>query len=470
MPVLTEKDLPPNARGLWLKALSAVELKNYGYAISLLQSVIKETPQFLQGRQVLRRAEIGNTKGKKGFLSGLSMGSLGTIKAQSLIKKDPLAAMFEAEKMLESDPASLAANRLLRDAAMAADMPETASFALETIHEANPKDVKILHELAKHYYDVNDGQKSLDAFNKILAINPNDIAAVKGSKDASAMVSMASGGWETAKDYRDLIKDKDQAVLLEQKNRVVRSEEMIQNHLADLSALYEQDPTNLDVVRKIGTLYEQGDDLDNALIYFKWAADLTKHTDEALVRKANDVELRIIELKLREDERWLAENGEQHEESARRRAELDELHKHKAEMQIGDARKRVERNPTDLQLRFELGEHLFHAGHYQEAMPELQKARQNPNLRVRAISYLGQCMVQRGMFDLAVNQFREAAAEMHQMDAVKKDLLYNLGITYEHMGRKEDYIDCMKKIYEVDFGYRDVSERVEKSYAQLQAD
>ena len=37
-------------------------------------------------------------------------------------------------------------------------------------------------------------------------------------------------------------------------------------------------------------------------------------------------------------------------------------------MLIEEARKRVERNPTDLQFRFELGEHLMNAGHFREAL------------------------------------------------------------------------------------------------------
>ena len=54
--------------------------------------------------------------------------------------------------------------------------------------------------------------------------------------------------------------------------------------------------------------------------------------------------------------------------------------------------------------------------------------------------------------------------EMMVMDAIKKEIVYNLGLVYEQMGDVEKYIDSMKKIYEADYGYRDVAERVEKSY------
>ena len=53
--ILTENDLSPNARTLWLKAVSAIELKNMDYAINLLQMTVKDAPGFLEGRKALRR-------------------------------------------------------------------------------------------------------------------------------------------------------------------------------------------------------------------------------------------------------------------------------------------------------------------------------------------------------------------------------------------------------------------------------
>jgi len=50
------------------------------------------------------------------------------------------------------------------------------------------------------------------------------------------------------------------------------------------------------------------------------------------------------------------------------------------------------------------------------------------------------------------------------VDAMKKDIMYNLGLVYERMGEVEKSLGCMKQIYEVDYGYRDVAPRVERSY------
>jgi Flp pilus assembly protein TadD len=126
----------------------------------------------------------------------------------------------------------------------------------------------------------------------------------------------------------------------------------------------------------------------------------------------------------------------------------------------------VARNPTDLQLRFELGENLFDAGRFREAISELQRARQNPHARLKAMNLLGCCYSELEMLDLAMKQLEEASREILSMDAMKKETMYNLGLVYERMGEREKSLACMKQIYEVDYGYRDVAQRVESSYEQ----
>jgi tetratricopeptide (TPR) repeat protein len=464
MAVKSEKDLPESHRAMWLKAMSAMQLRNYGYTIQLLQVVLKNYPEFLLARKLARAAAVAKSSGKKGILGGISSASFSTMKVQSLVKKDPLAALDAVEKILENEPHSLQANQLLKEAALGAKFPEVAVFALETIIEGNPKDTKTMHELAKLYVTVGEPSKAVDIYTKILEVTPNDLAAVKGGKDAAAAASMQKGGWEKEETtYRDLIRDKEQAVSLEQQGRVHRSEEMIDNLLAELYAKYEADPQNVDHARKMAELYEQKEDLDSAVSWFKYAADLTGGADVALVRKVSDLRLKQFDTSIAGYEQYITANPDA-EETKQYIEQLEAIKRDRASLLIDEAKKRVDRNPTDLQLRFELGEVLVNLGNFKDAIAELQKARQNPNVRLRAMNLLGKCYTERGMFDLAANTLSTAASELTQMDNTKKEIVYNLGLVYEKMGQKEKSIDCMKQIYEIDYGYRDVAERVEGSY------
>jgi tetratricopeptide (TPR) repeat protein len=466
MGVKSEKDLPESQRATWLKAMSAMELRNYGYAIQLLQAVLKSHPEFLLARQLARKAAAAKFGGRKGVLGSLSGASFSSMKLQSQVKKDPVAAFDAIEKMLETDPYSPQANQLLKEAALGAKMPEVALFALETIIGGHPRDTKTMHELAKLYMENERPAKAGDVYGRILEINPNDLSAVKGGKDAAAAASMQEGGWDREEaTYRDLIKDKDQAVALEQQGRVYRSEDTIDHLLGDLSEKYTQDPQNVDTARRIAELYEEKNDLENAVTWFSYAAQLSENTDFALVRKVSDLRIRQFDSSIASLEEFLSVNPD-FADAAQYNAQLEEIRTQRAQLLLDDAKKRVERNPTDLQLRFELGEVLVNLGNYKDAISELQRARQNPNVRLRAMNLLGKCYTERGMLDLAANVLSAAASELLQMDSVKKDIVYNLGLVYEKMTQEEKSIECMKQIYEVDYGYRDVAERVEGSYGE----
>ncbi|MEX1118668.1 MAG: tetratricopeptide repeat protein [Terrimicrobiaceae bacterium] len=464
MPVLTEKDLPENVRAVWLKAMSAMELRNYGYASQLYQSILRPHPEFLLARQLARKAAVSKTSGKKSALGGLSSASFSTMKIQSLVKKDPPAAMEAIEKVLEADPYSVSANQLLREAALAAKLPDVAEFALETIIQGTPKDIKTMHELAKLYLSHAKPSKAVDIYNKILQFMPNDLAAIKGGKDASAAASMQSGGWEKeGASYRDLIRNKEEAISLEQKNRVVRSDEIVDNLIAELNARLEAEPGNVDVSRRIAELYEQKEDLENAVAWYSYAVQLANNTDPGLIRKVADLRIKQYDASIIQFEEYLAANPEAPEIETTR-AQLDDIRRERSKLLLDDAKIRVERNPTDLQVRFELGQIYVDTGLYKEAISELQKARQNPSVRLKAMNLLGRCYTERGMLDLAAETFSTAASELNQMDAVKKEIVYNLGLVYHKMGQAEKSIDCMKQIYGVDASYRDVEERVESSY------
>ena len=130
MAVKTEKELNEAQRSLWLKAMAAIELRNFGYAISLLQGILKQEPQFLTGRQLLRRAEVAKQKaGKKRFFN-ISTAPIAIMKAQRQTKKAPERAVEMIEKVLEEEPYNRQANLTLKEAAVAAGWPEIGVFAL----------------------------------------------------------------------------------------------------------------------------------------------------------------------------------------------------------------------------------------------------------------------------------------------------------------------------------------------------
>lgn len=464
MPVKTEKELSEQQRSHWLKAVAAIEMRNFGYAISLLQGILKQEPEFLTGRQLLRRAEVTKRKAAKKSFFNVSTAPIALMKAQREVKKDPRRAVELVEKVLEDEPYHRQANLLLKQAAVAAGWPEIGVFALQTLLEAKPKDTKTLHELGRLYHSLGESEKEVGIYNRITEIDPIDAEALRLGKDASARASMKTGGWTQAESYRDLIKDKEVAVSLEQRSRMALTGESLDQQIAETYARHQAEPQSVDLARGLGGLYEQKEEFENAIAWYQYAAELTNRSDTGLLRKVTDLSMKRLEREIAAQEEFLRAHGAGHDSYAERAEALQAAKQKRAEILIEDARKRSERNPTDLQLRFELGEHLLGAGRFREALPELQRARQNPNARLKAMNLLGRCYRELGMLDLAVKQLEEASKEILAMDAMKKEIVYNLGLVYERMGNAEQSIACMKQIYEADYGYKDVARRVESSY------
>jgi tetratricopeptide (TPR) repeat protein len=323
-----------------------------------------------------------------------------------------------------------------------------------------------LHELGQLYHQMGQSEQEVEVYNKITEIDPLDANALRLGKDASARASRSSGGWARAESYRELIKDKDVAISLEQQSRMQLTGESLDQQIAEVEAQQQAQPKNVDLARRLGGLYEQKDDIESAIRWYQTAVDLTGTGDAGLIRKVSDLKMRGAEREIAAHEEFLATHREKDALHAKRTEELVAAKKKRAEILIDEAGRRIARNPTDLHLRFELGENLVNAQRFREAVPELQRARQNPNARLKAMNLLGVCYCELGMLDLAMKQFEDAAKEILTMDAMKKEIVYNLGIVYEKMGEREKSLNCMKQIYEADYGYKDVAERVESSYQQ----
>ena len=461
MSEITEKELPPNLKPMWLKALSAVQTSNLEYGISLLQAVLKESPGFVEGRKMLRKCELQSAGGvkKKAGLFGMQAGGMGVMKLQGQAKKDPLGTLALIEKELEKDPLSDAANELLFDTCIKLEFFETAAFSLETVRKGNPENAKLLHKLAEFYIKREQPLLASEVYNDIIKHHPTDGTAIKGSKDASARASMQKQKWDENADMRSLMKNTAEFEELEKASRTGLTREQLEERRDAVVEKYNLDPNHLATVKDLAALYEQLEDWHNSHTFYSWAHTLSSG-DVALATKASAMNDRALETDLKNLElAAAADPGNEELQAALEARKSDRI----AE-QVKEAQKRVDQNPTDPQLRFELGTALYKSGDHSAAIPHLQQATRNPHIRTKVLLLLGRTFRAKGMFDLSIKQLSDALADLIAMDNTKKEVLYEKGLIHKEMGHNDAALECFKQIYEVDYGYRDVAKRVESSY------
>lgn len=460
MPEITDKELPQNVKSFWLKALSAVEVKNHAYAVSLLQAILKDHPGFLVGRELLRKCENILTGGpkKKQKIFGMESGGPG-MKLQGAAKKDPASALPLIEKELEKDPFNDGLNDLLHDCFVKMELFDSAAFALETVRKGHPDNTKSMHKLALFYIERGKPDIAAEVYNDILKAEPTDAAAIKGSKDCAAQHSMQRQKWDENSSVKDLMKDQTEFQELETASRAGMTKDQMFEKRDRLIHRYNEDPNNLGNAKELANIFEQLEDWENATTFYDWAFSLS-NGDAALKTKGRQMSDKFIAQQMTA----LQEAVDADPNNAELRAQLDEVLKSRSAEMVVNAKQRVDENPTDPQLRYELGVALYNAGDHSAAIPHLQQAKSNPHIRTKVLLLLGRTFNAKGMFDLALKQLSDALADLHGMDNTKKEVLYDKGLIHEQMGDKTSALDCFKQIYEVDYGYRDVATRVESSY------
>jgi tetratricopeptide (TPR) repeat protein len=278
-------------------------------------------------------------------------------------------------------------------------------------------------------------------------------------KNLSARKTLDEGGYAALEggkgSYRDILKDKKEAVSLEQEKRVVKTEDTAERLIGEYETRLQAEPNNLKLFRSLADLYTQKKQFDKAMELWDRVKNSEMGNDPSLERAMANTIVRRFDYQLEQLDPAAPEYAEQ---SAKIQAE-------KLNYQTTECQQRVEKYPTDLAIRFEMGVLYFQADKISEAIQEFQKAQGNPNKRLAAMGYLAQCFARRKMYDMAARKLQEAIKEKPVFDDEKKDLVYNLGSVLESMGKKEEAIEQFKLIYEMDAAYKDVTAKVEAFYA-----
>ncbi len=456
MAEVTLEEVPRKLRDMYEKGMAAMERDNTQYAMDMFMNVLNIEPRLLRARRFLRAAQVKESKKKgRGAMTHMlssAKGMTSLLSANSALKKDPLKALTTSEQLLRTDPLNKSFIKLNVDAAVAADIPEAGIMTLEVAREFYPKDSDILKRLGKLYLDNDLTHQGRDVYEVLLALHPNDPVILKAYKDASALDTMNKGGWSDAGSYRDVMKDAGEATKLEQQAKAVKTATDIDALIEDSLQKIEQEPQNVNYRRGLADLYVRAERMDDALKTLIEAQEMSGGADPQIDRAISNVKLKQFDIQIAE----LQKAGQTEEANAA-------IEKRKS-FEMEDAEDRVRRYPNDLQFRYELGVLLYKDGRLNEAIQQFQQAQRNPQRRTRALYYMALCFKQKEQFDIALEQLGKAASELQIMDDTKKDILYELGSICEAMGDKAKAAQHFKEIYAVDIGYRDIAEKIEKSY------
>jgi tetratricopeptide (TPR) repeat protein len=337
-------------------------------------------------------------------------------------------------------------------------------LSYEVLVKHSPKDRNLAIDFANALAeagDVSTGENSRGEkiLMDLLRENPHDTELSKALKNLSARKTMDEGGYSALEggegSFRDVLRNKEEAISLEQQNRVVKTEDTAERLIAEYETRLQTETNNLKLIRSLAELYTQKKQFDRAISLYDRIKNSEMGNDPSLDQARGLTITRRYDYQIEQLDATAPDYAEA----------LAKLHTEKLNFQISECQKRVEKFPTDLVIRYEMGSLYFQAGKISEAIQELQKAQGNPHKRIASLSLLAQCFAKRKMFDLAARTLQNAIKEKPVLDEEKKDLIYQLGSVLESTGKKEEAIEQFKFIYETDIGYKDVAAKVDAFYA-----
>ena len=453
----SKREVHPQAREYFDKGIAALRKDNLDYATKLFEQALKREPGFFECREALRLNQFKRVEKKGSFFKifGKTTSSSLLPKGQLALRKNPIEAIEVAEQILNEDPYSVMGNKLLGEAATLAEFYKTALFSWELVMKQQPGDKGSTIKYCDALVNMGELTKADEVITELAKVHPQDLEVLQLSKNMTARVTMAQGGYDKVTageaDYRAVLKDEAEAILLEQENRRSEQESTAESLIREYEGRMKDDPENLKLIRSLAELYNRKKEFDKSIEYYELFNKTNLRSDSAVDRA-------IVHTKLRRyDHQIESVSGE----------EADKLTEERKAFEIEQIQKLSDTYPSDLTLRFELGVLQFESGDMQSAIRSFQRAQGNPHKEIAALTYLGQCFSKRGMNDMAARTLQNALDKKEVMDDEKMDLLYQLGCVLDSMDKKEESIEQFKQIYERDIGYKDVADRVDAYYMSL---
>ena len=433
---------------------------NPQYAIEVLSGILVRNPGCIEVRRTLRKAQKALLGTKKGLFDGIT-GALTSGKIAKAVEADPLAAIAGAEEALAKKPTDSNANKTIALAAIKLGFHELAAFAYEELATNEPTQIQHFVDLANVWIVAGENDNALTAADKGLKLFPGNGDLQEAVRKASVNKTMKKGNWEDKGDFQSKLKDKDEALRLDQSARTVTDSATALTQAAELAQKIQEAPDNLDLYRDIVRMFLIAEDLDSAIAWLQRGRVTTLgKADTSLERQESDLVIRRYERiskQLREAITASPVDAASKEALAKNEAEM-------ADFRLKTSIALVERYPNDFAYRYELGSLLLAANRLEDAVQQLQYAQRNPKFRQPALLAIGRAFTLGGKYDLAIEQLTSAKSEVQLMNDLKKDIIYSLGETYEKMGKAKEAVDEYKIIYMADSGSRDVAKKITDFY------
>ncbi len=446
------------AKAFFERAEEVAVTNNFDYAIDMYFEGLRRAPEAVEeGHKPLRQMALirQSRRGKKPSM---------VEKLKHSRAKDPLERMLNAEYLMAKDPDHLPYAAMTLKAAIEGGYQKVAGWIADLLFQAQDVSNKSAPEtyllLKDSYNKLGQFEKAIKACQYAIKLKPNDAMLQTELRDLYAQLTVQKGKYGEEGDFRKSIKDREGQEKLHDQERIIKSLDYRISAVQDArKALEEKPDVAVNVFRLADTLADMAEDqYENEAIELL-EKTYTEQKDFSFKQHLGKIRLRQLRRGIRLAKGHL--RAEPNSEQAR--SELAAAESQFNTVELEHYRLCVENYPTDMRMKYQLGLCLMKNNQYDEAIPMFQEARKDPHTKVAAMNNMGVCFYMKEWFADAIDVYKQAIDSYEiKDDDVGKDLRYNLARAYEQQGRTAEALELYRKLAQVDYGYKDVRERVNR--------
>ena len=141
-------------------------------------------------------------------------------------------------------------------------------------------------------------------------------------------------------------------------------------------------------------------------------------------------------------------------------ARIAELQAERDQLRLDHALSRIEHYPNDIGLVFDLGKLRLERGEYDLAIEQFMESRQSARCEIISRMALAECYEKQGRYDEAVSELETVLSVLPRLDKERLPTTYSLAQIMETTGNKERALALYKELHELEPRFRDVSARI----------
>src|SRR3954470_23480196 len=450
-------------------AQRCAEKADYDYAHDLFAQCLVEDPAnliYLQHFLGNLAQKFGNSKKGVRF-SGLKSKASRMALNKAAGKgqwKDAFTAACEA---LKSNPWETSTLLDVADAYQQIGSDECQLFVMRWALDAAPKDITVNRKAAETLTRLGQFDHAISCWRRVEQAKPNDEEASKAISKLSVERTIQKGGYneEILKGATD---PKELQEAMRERVAQARPEAIAAAAAAKSKGESEQEkellaaiaakPADVDKYLELADVFTAQNRLREAVDILGRALAASGGGDLRVRERLEDASLRRAQHQVAVAQRRAEEEKtEEAIDLARRMA----AQANQAELEVYAAR--AGRNPGNSLLQYELGLRCKRAGKFKEAIQAFQAARGETRQKAQVELHLGESFQYIKQFMLALSSYEAAvqAADTSQADT-KKLALYRAGVLALELNDREKAEKHLTQLAAIDFGYRDVAERLDK--------